>query len=189
MTLVASVALAETIREAGVPAKIKWPNDVHLEGRKLAGILSELSAEGDRLDFIVLGLGVNLNASPSDFPTELAAQASSLFMARHRPVPRALFAAALFASLEHWIDVWTNDGFAPIRRAWRGLASTLGETVVVRGEAGTSEGFAEDIDDSGALGPSRSPVGAGALGRCGAVARPSGDRLRRRLRSGPLLRR
>ena len=82
LTLVAAVAVAETLREAGADARIKWPNDVQVQGRKLAGILTELSAEPERVHFVVLGVGVNLNAGPDDFPDDVAATATSLRLAR-----------------------------------------------------------------------------------------------------------
>lgn len=151
VTLVAAVALAETIREAGAEAFIKWPNDVQVDGRKVAGILTELSADVERVHFIVLGVGVNLNSPPSDFPPEVAETATSLMGARNQRVPRALFTAALLTKLETWLDTWTEQGFAPVRDAWKKLSSTLGQEVLVRSENRELRGVAEDIDDSGAL--------------------------------------
>ena len=72
LTLVAAVALAETLREAGVAAQIKWPNDVQIDGKKVAGILTELSADTERVHFVILGVGVNLNADLEDFPKRSA---------------------------------------------------------------------------------------------------------------------
>ncbi len=151
LTLLAAVALAETLREAGAPATIKWPNDVQIDGRKVAGILTELSADVDRVHFIVLGIGVNLNTAPRDFPPDVAEVATSLMAARGQPVPRALFTAALLTSLEAWLDRWADQGFGPVRSAWRKLSSTLGQEVLVRSDANELRGVAEDIDDSGAL--------------------------------------
>ena len=64
--------MAETLRGEGVKATIKWPNDLQAGMKKIAGILTELSAEADRVHFVVLGIGVNLNAASSDFPPEIA---------------------------------------------------------------------------------------------------------------------
>jgi len=151
ITLVAAVALAETIREAGIEATIKWPNDIQIEGRKLAGILTELCADTERVQFIVLGIGVNLNSELSDFPAEVAEIATSLRVARGQSVPRALFTAALFTKLEQWLDRWVDDGFEPVRLAWKRLSSTIGQEVLVRGERQELRGIAEDIDADGAL--------------------------------------
>jgi BirA family biotin operon repressor/biotin-[acetyl-CoA-carboxylase] ligase len=151
VTLLAAVALAQTLDEAGAEAAIKWPNDVQLRGKKVGGILTELSADTERVHFLVLGMGVNLNAGPEDLPPEVAELATSLRLARGQRVPRALFTAALWTRLEAWLDRWTDEGFGPVRAAWRERASTLGQQVVVRGEGAELTGVAEDIDDSGAL--------------------------------------
>jgi BirA family biotin operon repressor/biotin-[acetyl-CoA-carboxylase] ligase len=152
LTLLAAVALAETLREAGAAtASIKWPNDLQIGGKKVAGILTELSADVERVHFIVLGIGVNLNVDPRTFPPEVAAIATSLMAERGQHVPRALFTAALFTKLEAWLDVWLEEGFAPIRAAWKQLSSTLGQEVLVRGEAKELRGLAEDLDETGAL--------------------------------------
>ncbi|HEV8045759.1 MAG TPA: biotin--[acetyl-CoA-carboxylase] ligase, partial [Rubrobacter sp.] len=151
MTLVAAVAVAETIREAGVHAEIKWPNDVLVGGLKVAGILTELSAEPDRVHFVILGVGVNLNLRHKDLPSELKESATSLFEARGQPVPRALFAAALLTRLESWYDRHAEQGFAPVREAWKALSGTIGQEVLVKSEQRELRGVAFDIDESGAL--------------------------------------
>ena len=151
LTLVASVAACEACRKSGVDAGIKWPNDLLVGGRKVAGILTELSAEADAVHWVVLGLGVNLNAGPEDFPEDLRAVATSLAIERGQPVPRALFAAALLSELEQWLDLHAAEGFEPIRSAWRDRSVTLGREVRVDGDGGEIAGIAEDIDASGAL--------------------------------------
>lgn len=151
LTLVAAVALAETLKEAGANAQIKWPNDVQLDGLKVAGILTELSADTERVHFIVLGIGVNLNAEADDFPPDVRALATSVAIARKQQVPRALFTAALLTKLEQWLDTWQEQGFGPVRQAWKALSSILGKDVLVRSDAKELRGVAEDIDESGAL--------------------------------------
>jgi BirA family biotin operon repressor/biotin-[acetyl-CoA-carboxylase] ligase len=151
ITLVASVALCDVARQAGVAAGIKWPNDLMASGRKLAGILTEMASEPDRLSWVVLGVGVNLNARPEDFPPELRAEATSVAIERGQPAPRALFAAALLKALEEWLDRHADAGFEPVREAWRERSVTLGRPVRVSTEGRDLEGVAEDIDESGAL--------------------------------------
>jgi BirA family biotin operon repressor/biotin-[acetyl-CoA-carboxylase] ligase len=151
ITLVASVAACDACRKAGVEVGIKWPNDLLVGGRKVAGILTELSAEPDLVHWVVLGIGVNLNSGPGDFPAELRGQATSLSIERCQPVPRALFAAALLSELEQWLDRHAAEGFGPIREAWRERSVTLGREVRVDAEGGEISGVAEDIDASGAL--------------------------------------
>lgn len=151
LTLVAAVALTETLRDSGVEASIKWPNDVQIAGRKVAGILTELSADVERVHFVVLGIGVNLNTDAADFPPDVAELATSVSLNRSSPVHRALFTAALLAKLEQWLDTWTEEGFEPVRASWRAMASTLGQEVLVRADNKELRGFAEDIDSTGAL--------------------------------------
>jgi BirA family biotin operon repressor/biotin-[acetyl-CoA-carboxylase] ligase len=151
LTLVAAVALAETLREAGADARIKWPNDVQIEGRKVAGILTELSAEPERVHFVVLGVGVNLNAGPEHFPPEVAATATSLSQALGQRVNRALFTTSLWGRLEEWLDLHHEIGFDPVRQRWKELSSTLGQEVLVRTDRSELRGVAEDIDVAGAL--------------------------------------
>nr|WP_286202555.1 biotin--[acetyl-CoA-carboxylase] ligase [Comamonas sp. JC664] len=151
LTLVAAVALAEALRDAGANAAIKWPNDVHIDGRKVAGILTELSAEPERVHFVIVGVGVNLNSQAEHFPDELRDTATSLSLALGKPVQRAQFAAALWTRLEEWLDLYLETGFDAVRARWKALSSTLGQDVLVRTDRQELRGRAEDIDPSGAL--------------------------------------
>lgn len=151
LTLVASLAVCDACRQAGVEAAIKWPNDVLVQGRKVAGILTELSAEPDQVHWVVLGIGVNLNVGPDDLPDDLRDVATSLAAEREQPVPRALFTAALLSLLEQWLDRHAEEGFTAVRAAWRERSATLGARVRVEVDGGEVTGTAEDIDETGAL--------------------------------------
>ncbi len=151
LTLVASIALCDALRRAGVNAGIKWPNDLLASGKKIAGILTELTAEPDRVHWVVLGAGINVNARAEDFPEELRGEATSVLLERGQPAPRALFAAACFTALEEWIDRHAEEGFAPVREAWRERSVTLGREVIVKADGREIAGTADDIDESGAL--------------------------------------
>jgi BirA family biotin operon repressor/biotin-[acetyl-CoA-carboxylase] ligase len=151
LTLVASVALCDALRQAGVEAGIKWPNDLLASGKKIAGVLTELAAEPDRVHWIVLGAGVNVNARPEDFPEELRASATSVLIERGQPAPRALLAAACLTAIEEWVDRHAEEGFGLVRDAWRERSVTLGCEVRVNADGREIAGTAEDIDESGAL--------------------------------------
>ena len=151
LTLVGSLALCDALRQAGVAAGIKWPNDLLASGRKIAGILTELAAEPDQVHWVVLGAGVNVNMRPEDFPAELRGEATSVLIERGHPAPRALLAAACLTALEDWIDRHAEEGFGVVRDAWRARSVTLGREVVVQAEGRELIGTAEDIDDTGAL--------------------------------------
>jgi BirA family biotin operon repressor/biotin-[acetyl-CoA-carboxylase] ligase len=151
LTLLASVAVCDALRASGVAAGIKWPNDLLVGGRKIAGILTELSAEPERVHWVVVGIGVNVNAGREDFPPELQGEATSIAIERGHAAPRALFVAACLTGLEVWLDRHDEEGFAPVREAWRERSITLGREVVVRTEGRELSGVAEDVDAAGAL--------------------------------------
>jgi len=151
LTLVAAVAGVEALRALGAAAEIKWPNDLVIGERKVGGILTELSSDPDRIHFAVLGMGVNLNGSPSQSSPELAGRATCVAEATGKTVRRAHFAVDLWLRLESWLDLHAEEGFSRVRDAWRESCATLRNKVSV--ETGTQPivGIAEDIDESGAL--------------------------------------
>jgi BirA family biotin operon repressor/biotin-[acetyl-CoA-carboxylase] ligase len=151
LTLVTSVAVCEALRQAGVDAQIKWPNDLLASGRKIAGILAELASDPDRVQWVVVGVGVNLNARAEDFPADLRGEATSVLLERGQPAPRALFAAACFTALETWLDRHAEGGFGAVRDEWRRSSATLGHEVSVRLDDREVVGTAEDLDETGAL--------------------------------------
>ncbi len=151
LTLVTAVAVAEALESCQVAAKIKWPNDLLVGGKKICGILTELSADTERVHFVVIGIGVNLNSTLDDFPDELGGRVTSVLLERKETVPRALFVAALLAQLELWTDKWADEGFAGVAPAWRARSMTLGKTVTVMSERSEWTGIAQDIDATGAL--------------------------------------
>jgi BirA family transcriptional regulator, biotin operon repressor / biotin---[acetyl-CoA-carboxylase] ligase len=152
ITLAAAVAVCEAARELGAAtARIKWPNDVECEGRKLAGILTELRAEGEQTRHVVLGVGLNCGLLPEDFPEELEERATSLRIEKGEDVPRALACARLLERLDEWLALHDLEGFPPVRDRWRQLSSTLGRRVRVELEPGLVEGDAVDLAEDGAL--------------------------------------
>jgi BirA family transcriptional regulator, biotin operon repressor / biotin---[acetyl-CoA-carboxylase] ligase len=126
----------------------KWPNDVLIRGRKIAGILLESElGEGSVPEFVVGGVGINLVSSPGDaeFPTTSIAEQGL----GHVSPAKALEG---FAHHFHaWVERWRADGFAPVRAAWRARAMSLGEAIRVQLEAATLHGRFIDIDQEGAL--------------------------------------
>jgi BirA family biotin operon repressor/biotin-[acetyl-CoA-carboxylase] ligase len=150
LTLAAAVGVAEGVRGfVGNPPKVKWPNDVLYRGRKLCGILTEMSAEVGRIDHVVLGIGLNVNTI--GFPDELIDCATSLRAERGRPVRRSQVLVSVLGAVERWFEVLVREGAGPVIEAWTALADFLGRTVVVQlGERQTT-GVALDLDPSGAL--------------------------------------
>jgi BirA family biotin operon repressor/biotin-[acetyl-CoA-carboxylase] ligase len=151
LALVAGLAVAEALEDEGLEPTIKWPNDVLLGGRKVCGVLTELEAETDRVDFVVVGIGVNLNSELEDFPPELRERATSVLITSGRRVDRALFAAALLGKLERCYERFRSDGFAALAEGWAKRSALAGRDITVDGAGGMVSGAYAGIDSEGAL--------------------------------------
>jgi BirA family biotin operon repressor/biotin-[acetyl-CoA-carboxylase] ligase len=149
-TLAAAVATTRVCREVGVDASIKWPNDVLVEtgaesergGRKLAGILTEMEGEADRVSWLITGIGVNANVDAADLPEG----ATSLRELRGDDIDRRVFVQRL---LEEFADLRENP--EEVLPAWRRHSATLGQRVRVETPGGVVEGEAVDVEFPGAL--------------------------------------
>src|SRR5256885_2251860 len=112
LTVAAATALVRAIRQStSLPAEIKWPNDILISGRKTAGVLTELSAELDRINHIILGIGIDVNLSPSDLPPELRGIATSLKIESGSNIHRAELAASLLRELDRDYDLICRGEF------------------------------------------------------------------------------
>ena len=152
LTVAAATAVARTLRQfAGVNPQIKWPNDILIRGRKVAGILTELSAELDHIKYLVLGIGIDVNLVAGDLPPELRRLATSLKIETGRPVRRADLAAALLRELDADYARIAEHRFPEVASEWAAQCSTLGQTVSIQIGERLIHGRAESLDDSGAL--------------------------------------
>jgi BirA family biotin operon repressor/biotin-[acetyl-CoA-carboxylase] ligase len=149
LTLAAGVALAETVARFEVTPSLKWPNDLLLDGKKAAGILTESAVQGGRLEHVVVGIGVNLNVE--EFPPALHGIATSLHRARGRAVDRGELAAVLCERLEVWHDRFVAGGCADVVAAWKSFARFFGRRVEVLHGNERVAGVADDLDEDGAL--------------------------------------
>ena len=151
LTIAAGVALAEGIQAStGLPAEIKWPNDLLVGKRKLAGILAEAAAQGGALAFVILGFGVNLR--PAAYPLELASRVTSIEAELNRPADRAMILAEVLSALASRYADLQQGRFDAILSAWRARAPLLrGALVEWETPHGLQRGRAEDIDATGAL--------------------------------------
>jgi len=149
--LVVGLALALALDRLGVDADLKWPNDLLLGGRKLAGILCESRRTAAGAEAFVVGVGVNVSQSAADFPPELREAATSLQLAGHAALDREAVAAAFLNTLEPlWTEHQEGDAIAALD-AWRARARFWGRAVSVRTPFGTLAGEALALADDGAL--------------------------------------
>lgn len=147
-----SVALADAIAKfCPADVKIKWPNDVLLAGRKIAGILTELSAEKNRIDYVIIGVGINVNHRVEDFPAELRPIATSLRIIAKRKVRRTDLLQQFLRNMESEYRRYCKSQLAPSRRKIRRYSSLIGRTVRLSFGNRIVEGAAVDIDSTGAL--------------------------------------
>lgn len=131
---------------------LKWPNDVLLNGGKLAGILLESASTGQGIAHLAIGTGVNLIAAPDvSMVEEGALKPVSLLAETGLRIPPEVFLTHLAAAYAAWEAVFTTQGFAPLRAAWLSHAARLGETIRARTGTTTRTGIFQTIDDTGAL--------------------------------------
>ena len=155
LPVIVSLAVANAVRrETGQDAVIKWPNDIQIGGRKLAGILIDTALSDTGIDYAVVGIGLNVGMDPAAHP-EIAAIATSLSREAGRPLLRFPILAAVLSEVELLYErAKTGDTLVP---EWKRLLVTLGQRVhvtwpgVAAGRVWEEDGIAEDVDSSGAL--------------------------------------
>jgi len=158
ITLVSAVALAEAIEEtAGVRPSLKWPNDILVGGKKVAGILTEMSSESDRVKHIIIGIGINVNIEVTDLPGGLRYPASSLKHESGSKIDRTELVRNLYSRLEKWYKILLSDGSEEIVETWREYFTFVGKEIRIEGYRGIgaepviTEGICLGIDSDGAL--------------------------------------
>jgi len=152
LTVAAAVAISRAIRgQLPLRPEIKWPNDIMLHGRKIAGVLTELSGELDSIRHISLGVGLNANLADGDFPPAVEATATSLRLVLGRPIDRPALAAALLRELDDAYTAVVEDRFPALADEWSAQCTTLGRLVAVHTGPRRIVGRAEALDEEGAL--------------------------------------
>jgi BirA family biotin operon repressor/biotin-[acetyl-CoA-carboxylase] ligase len=152
ITLMAAVALAETVDSfIGATAGIKWPNDILVGGKKLAGILTEASCDSERLHYVILGIGVNLNYAVELMPEEIRDRATSIAHLTGKPVHRESFLRRLIQDLDRCYGELEQSGFAALARRWQAHFSLRDQRVRVELLDQAITGWARGIDRDGAL--------------------------------------
>jgi len=152
LTVISATALRRAIQTVtGLAAEIKWPNDLLVGGRKTAGVLTEMSAELDRVRHVILGIGVDVNQDADGFPPELRPLATSLKLESGREISRAELAVEMLRELDaDYARVCRRD-FARVANEWEAACVTIGRNVSVHVGERRFRGRAESLDDDGAL--------------------------------------
>ncbi|MDD3895380.1 MAG: biotin--[acetyl-CoA-carboxylase] ligase [Syntrophomonadaceae bacterium] len=152
LSLLAGVASAEALKdELGLQPSIKWPNDILINGRKITGILSEAVTDMDSIEYIVLGIGININNLPQEFPEDFRTPPTSVLAENGQPGSRVKLLRKLLLSLERQYNFLKDDNFTPILEKARRLSMTLGQKVYFDEGSEVISGEAIDLDDKGYL--------------------------------------
>ncbi len=150
ITLLAAVALCETlITSTLVKATIKWPNDILVKGKKVAGILTEISTEMDAINYIVVGTGLNVNTKA--FPSDVQHRATSIFIETGKEKSRVDLLKSYLKTFEDYYVKFKKGHWSDIRERWRKLTDLLGKPIVVETIDQRYKGTAVDIDEDGVL--------------------------------------
>lgn len=152
-TFLSAVAVLLAMQRFGLKAGIKWPNDIMAQGKKLVGILTEMHAEMERVEYIVIGTGINVNIAQEDFPVDIQDKATSLSILAGEEIPRCAFFQAVLEEMDKLYLQTLQEGFAPLLALWQKFSLTIGQKVHVIG-IGTRPSFyglATGIDEEGAL--------------------------------------
>ncbi len=149
-TLATALGIHQLLRNMSIPATIKWPNDVLINGKKICGILLELNGTIDELAFVVVGIGINVNTA--SFPSDLSAVATSLCLLTGEQHGRASLFAMLLNTLEPLYDMCeTADAYERLLSQYKQACSTIGQEVAVRSLQNEWQGTVQDIDERGQL--------------------------------------
>jgi BirA family biotin operon repressor/biotin-[acetyl-CoA-carboxylase] ligase len=152
LTLMAAVALTDTIAEfIPAPPMIKWPNDILVGGKKLAGVLTESSCDSERIEFVILGIGVNLNYPVASMPEVIRQRATSIASVTKKNVSREAFMRRLIQDLDRCYGELEEVGFDALAARWEALFGLRGKRVRVEMAEQVMIGTARGIDKDGAL--------------------------------------
>jgi BirA family biotin operon repressor/biotin-[acetyl-CoA-carboxylase] ligase len=152
LTLLTAVALANAImKKNDLVIQIKWPNDLLIEGRKLSGILTELRTEGDRVAYVIIGIGVNVNTTIGDLSTVTDQKVTSIALETGAKVSRLELLQAFLKEFEDQYTFLGTHGFDPILERWKSLSDIVGKMVRVDQAGHTLKGRVLDIEQTGVL--------------------------------------
>lgn len=145
VTAVAALAVADTVESAGIDARIVFPNDVYVDGRKIAGVLVESRFVSSRPDLFIVGIGLNVNAQRDDFPPELRETATSLRIETGKAADRNRVARTLLDALDDWTSELAGN-LRRLKKAWRDRAYIIDRRVKVKVDGRSIAGTVVEVD-------------------------------------------
>ncbi len=153
LTLLTAVAVSRAIKQMvpEIDVRIKWPNDLLIRSKKVCGILTELNAESDRIHYLVIGIGINVNVEPDAFPQDVRPFATSIFAETGVRAHRAELVRLICAEMEQLYQLYLEEGFKPIKLLWESHAAFIGEKRRINTLDGVFEGIIRGIDEEGVL--------------------------------------
>lgn len=152
LPFVAALAVCDAIKTTGLDARLKWPNDVMISGKKVAGILLDISAEADQVNYAVIGIGINTNVDSAAISARLdGAKVTSISDELGRNVSRLDLTRSLLENLERYYVEMEQRGAGTILQKWKKNSDMLGRKVEVTQNSKTIQGVAADVNDDGSL--------------------------------------
>ncbi|SIS96740.1 biotin--[acetyl-CoA-carboxylase] ligase [Alicyclobacillus vulcanalis] len=152
LTLLAALAVCRSLRSQGVPAWIKWPNDILLNGKKVCGILAQIRAEGEMVDHAVIGIGLNANFPIDELPEDIRHRATTVLHETGSPLDRPRTLAQILTEMDRlYRDLRDGRGFEAVYAEWTSLCATLGQAVEVAVGEERVRGIARAIQPDGSL--------------------------------------
>jgi BirA family biotin operon repressor/biotin-[acetyl-CoA-carboxylase] ligase len=152
ITLMTAVAVVKAIKTCTqIKSQIKWPNDIMINEKKVCGILTEMSAELDMINWVVVGIGINVNIDHREFPEDIQANTISLKEVSGKEVLRVKLAQTFLQEFEKYYDKLKRKKFSSILKEWKLYSHTLGRKITVDMGEKITAGEAVDINEEGAL--------------------------------------
>jgi BirA family transcriptional regulator, biotin operon repressor / biotin---[acetyl-CoA-carboxylase] ligase len=151
LSFVAALAVSKTIKSYDLPATIKWPNDIQVNGRKIAGILLESEGDGRSITYVIVGIGINLSVDLRKFSAPIQTKSTSVLNELHHQVDYHEFLKTFFLSFQHYYELMKGQRYGNIIDEWKSSSDTLGKRVRIQTMKETLQGIAFDVDQSGFL--------------------------------------
>lgn len=151
LTSLAAAAVFLALSDMGIGCQIKWPNDIVIDGKKVCGILTEMSGEINRINYIVVGIGINVNLNTDDIPEELEDKATSLLIEKGERVDRRILLSGILNNFEALYDELLKGGYSKVVSICKDKSSLIGKEVRIIKNGKETVGKAIDIDNQGAL--------------------------------------